>query len=716
MPGTVQNVNKRAKREDWESRPRKAVGGGKEYSLTSLPQATREALTIAHLNELSQQHEVSGTLKELAERNEQLQQAKIQEHQQRKESGAAKFAALNRNDPRRQRAKGREWLVTTVKEIAHKEGIGLQKAQELLANRINSGDLIIPDKFRCAIPRHNGVHHLTPASLQRWRTDLLNKGMWGLISGHGNRKGKTIIDSNEQLRQVVIGTMIEHPHITGKKIRDYIEAAYPELPLPGQRAVERWIGHWKQENAQLWTYMTNPDKWKNVYMAAVGDAHENIVRPNQLWELDSTPGDWLLEDGRHSVVGCIDMYSRRVKLFVSKSSTAAAVKQVLRRSILDWGVPERVRTDNGKDYVSESVVTLLKDLDIEQLICIPFASEEKGTIERFFRTMSHGILDLLEGFIGHNVAERKVIEARKSFAERIMKKGESVEVKLTSTALQQQLDEWVNHIYEMDGHGGLSGKTPREVWRNWTQPLRSISDERALDSLMADIGGIRTITKKGIQYNNHYYTDMEGLIMAHVGEPVQIRIDEQDMGRIAVHIDNQFLCWAINPELSGIELNEFATALKHGQKKNLAAQAKAHKEFTKGLKRDRVRTVIDYRKEQAGNIVDLPRSTVEYSTPALEQAGIAAGSMTTDPQQAQVDEALIAEIEAFNQPVSITESMDDQQKYQHWCRLEQRLQSGKELTEEDQQFHQMFRHSPAWKAQRMLAKEFGLSTLESAQA
>ena len=44
VPGTVQRVNKRAKREQWVSRPRKARGGGREYHLSSLPPETRAHL------------------------------------------------------------------------------------------------------------------------------------------------------------------------------------------------------------------------------------------------------------------------------------------------------------------------------------------------------------------------------------------------------------------------------------------------------------------------------------------------------------------------------------------------------------------------------------------------------------------------------------------------------------------------------------------------
>jgi len=45
MPGTVQAVNMRARREGWQGRKREGRGGGNEYHIDSLPEATRYALT-----------------------------------------------------------------------------------------------------------------------------------------------------------------------------------------------------------------------------------------------------------------------------------------------------------------------------------------------------------------------------------------------------------------------------------------------------------------------------------------------------------------------------------------------------------------------------------------------------------------------------------------------------------------------------------------------
>ncbi len=53
LPGTVQGVISRAKKEAWTSRPRKGRGGGQEYHISSLPLATRQAIIAKAVAELS---------------------------------------------------------------------------------------------------------------------------------------------------------------------------------------------------------------------------------------------------------------------------------------------------------------------------------------------------------------------------------------------------------------------------------------------------------------------------------------------------------------------------------------------------------------------------------------------------------------------------------------------------------------------------------------
>ncbi len=86
-------------------------------------------------------------------------------------------------------------------------------------------------------------------------------------------------------------------------------------------------------------------------------------------------------------------------------------------------MPQIIKTDNGADYVSKHISRIMAGLSIEQIKCPPFTPEAKPHVEGVLGTFSRDMLELLPGYIGHNVAQRKDIEDRKSFAERLFKKG-----------------------------------------------------------------------------------------------------------------------------------------------------------------------------------------------------------------------------------------------------------------------------------------------------
>ncbi len=56
----------------------------------------------------------------------------------------------------------------------------------------------------------------------------------------------------------------------------------------------------------------------------------------------------------------------------------------------------------------------------------------------------------------------------------------------------------------------------------------------------------------------------------------------------------------------------------------MGEQAAELKQYTKEVKKNPAQAIVDYRKSQSENVVDLPKRTEEYSTPALEATGEAA--------------------------------------------------------------------------------------------
>src|SRR6185312_14284615 len=105
-------------------------------------------------------------------------------------------------------------------------------------------------------------------------------------------------------------------------------------------------------------------------------------------------------------------------------------------------------------------------------------------------TMQRGLMRTLPGFVGHSVADRKVIEGRKSFAARLGEQAEDMfAVELTAAQLQQHLDDWCAHVYGAKPHAGLKGLTPFAAAATAGGSVRRIEDPRALDMLLAPAAG-----------------------------------------------------------------------------------------------------------------------------------------------------------------------------------------------------------------------------------
>ena len=558
-----------------------------------------------------------------------------------KSEAAAKWAALPPDSPKRARAKAREWLCFKVDEL-RREQPGLKQAAAIdgVCERVNAGELALPEHVAPWVPARTGAQSLTPNTLYRWTRAYAEQGRWGLTDGYGNRRGACAIEAEPALYRAVLGQMLRNPQATGRDLFAWLHTV-EGITVPPLRSVQRFREHWTRDNHQLWMLVTNPGKWKNHFQVAFGSQHEQIERLNQLWELDSTPGDWLLTDGRHTVVGCIDLWSRRLKLRVSRSSSGFAVGQCFRSAVLDWGVPETARTDNGADYVGDYFSGVLHDLEVTQELCIPFASEQKGTIERALKSVCYGLAKLLPGYIGHNVAEREAIRARETFAKRIMTPGELVSVELSAADLQSALDRWLEHIYHQDPHAGegMKGLAPVAKAASWTGSIRTV-EPRALDSLLAPLTGRPpTIQKKGIRWNHHWY--ISPLIAEFIGDPVLCRYDEADLGRLFVYRNSAFLCCAEAPELTGISRAEVAAVARATQNKAKAKHAAELRAIKKEVTENAAEAVLRHRAEAAGKLVAFPQPQTPYSTAALaagaQAAAAAAGPAPRVQTAAQAD-------------------------------------------------------------------------------
>lgn len=512
----------------------------------------------------------------------------------------------------------------------------------------------VEDYKRGAIPLHRSVYDLIPklsrATLTNWERSVKSQGTNALSDNYGKRRGDTAVDRQEELRDFIVAMLVEFPQASNRKIYEAaqgrIEMLGLDLELPSQATMDRWIAGWKRRNESLWLYHQNPDQWRGSRMVAFGDRYADIVRLNQLWELDSSPADLICEDGRYSLISCVDIFSRRMMLWVSRTSTAVAVASVLRRCLLDWGVPEVIKTDNGADYTSFHIQRVIRDLGATQDLCEPFSPWEKPAVERGFRTFAHDLVPLLPGFCGHNVAEREAIRARNSFANRLMKRG-TVDVPLTRDQLQAFCDQWVTGF-----NGRLHGTTGVAplVRVAEAKAVKRIADERLLDVLLSRPikGGTRVARKDvGLAVDGRSYIAPELLI----GQRYEVREDEADLGRVWVFDEaGAFVCVAVCPEVTGVSRQEIAVAAKTRQRATMTAGAKELRRIAKAQDvGDIAQEILTARERRAAKIVPFPTKEIDHESAGIEAAKQAVESLKPkkarplSPQERARQEELVNE-------------------------------------------------------------------------
>lgn len=747
-------IAKRAQRESW-TYTEEAVRGGKRriYAISTLPKSIQRAIkaheaqlrAVADANAKAAQCDAALQALEDAARAGHMAgaallaaeaQAKADRDLGRAAAGveiARRWPNLKKGQVARALArleivqKYRRWLAA-----GERRKHGNKEMNAFAAAYVETGGAGCSEETRAAVKKISG------RNFRRWVDGFTTEGLAALVDEKDGRAlaGHGKIEDQPELRTFVVGLLVETPHAKDTHIEQAISARFgdrlapvswtlaqvqreneraPEgaptlLASPERTAIHRFRERWIAENKSVYLALRNPDGWKNEQMLAFGYASEDAVKPNYRWELDSTPGDvLLLEPGaasgtaRYGVIGVVDVYTRRGRLLVSKTSKSAAIGSLVRRALIDWGRVERVKHDNGSDYCAQFLQAFFAAIGTEVELCAPFSGWQKPHVERFLKTFNHDLVELLPGYIGHNVAERKELEARASFGQRLFAKGGVLEVHMTAGDFQQFCDDWCDNVYAHNAHAGLDGDTPFNRAVQWPDPVARIEDERALDMLLAPLagtnsGGYFSLQKKGIRINKHDYIAPE-LGGYAVGDRFQVRQDVADAGRAFVFDDQgAFVCVAVCPELTGISPAEIAAAAKAVQRRAMREEKAALKRVAKAANvKDIAGEILRSRAAQAGKLKTLPARGPVHSTPALDAAGLAAraderpvaasSAVVIGGQlvQAGTVPARTAEVTRLPSPRPRSERSGEE-NYAEWCALRDAQARGEPISELDANF------------------------------
>jgi len=253
---------------------------------------------------------------------------------------------------------------------------------------------------------------------------------------------------------------------------------------------------------------------------------EKATRILQCVEIDETVADCFVVDeygipiGRPTLVLVVDVYSRIiVGVYVTfQKPSAPVVLQAIKMSILpkdtvisdvddiagDWpcyGIPESIRTDNIKHYLSDSFDEAMFDLQIEQEQSRVRKPKGKAAVERSFLTINQGLLNRLPGYV-------EKIESR----IRETKLDPQKAAVLTLEEFKAHLYRWIVNEHNYRQSAGLDKRRPIDVW-NESLAFHKPRNNRSLESLDVSLlptVKVRTIQDtKGIAFNTTQYTSVE---------------------------------------------------------------------------------------------------------------------------------------------------------------------------------------------------------------
>lgn len=607
-PGTKKGVLLLAARENWNdtssARQRVGRGGGAEYHFTLLPTLAQVDYTRRHM----------------------VVQLPVPTKQEKQAPDASMTArAQNERDARLA-------VVQAFEKFSRGLQLGYATRVQVFTDRYNTGMIEVADFVREAVPQ------LSKRSLARWQATKRD----GKINALGHdpakaRKGSGVVETanNGMLRSFILGLIAHQPFLSAYRVRDLCRSEFGDfimtvskgvetaIPMPPVRTFQHALKQLKEVHKVELTKLTNPDLYRSTLAPSGVGTLRHIKEPNQLWQIDASPVDALCVDGRHSIYACIDIATRRMIFQLSRTPRASAVALLIRKAILAWGAPAAIKTDNGSDFKARDTQRLFASLDIEAQVSHAYSPQEKGHIERGIGTFQHDVGPLLPGFVGHSVADRKAIESRKSFAQRLGESdADTFGVKLTAAQLAAHIDEWALVAYQHRVHAGLEAGTPFKAALAASATIRRV-DERALDLLLMPVAGgdgRRTVTKFGVRIDHYHYMTPNVL----PGINVFVRQDPADLGRAFVFAEDgaEFLCEAICPELRGIDPQAYVREQKALQKEIVEERSKPIRDEARRIAKGPalIERVLDVAKRDAPNVIELPKREEVHTTPQITAA------------------------------------------------------------------------------------------------
>ncbi|MFE3206276.1 Mu transposase C-terminal domain-containing protein [Embleya sp. NPDC059237] len=194
--------------------------------------------------------------------------------------------------------------------------------------------------------------------------------------------------------------------------------------------------------------------------------------------------------------------------------TRASVLAALRSAIVRTdpygpfgGLPEHVRFDRGRDFLSRTVTTALTALDADITVLPPYTPHLKGTVENLNHCVERMLFAALPG---HTPKQPRRRPDRTPAGPT-----------LSFRDFTEQLLAWVTWWNTEHHPAALNGRTPLQAWSADPTPLNDVPAADVWSFTLEDDARPRVITSHGVAFRNRDY--IADWMTGQAGREVRVR-------------------------------------------------------------------------------------------------------------------------------------------------------------------------------------------------
>lgn len=317
------------------------------------------------------------------------------------------------------------------------------------------------------------------------------------------------------------------------------------------------------------------------------------LNSNDIWVCDNHTFDVFVNDGEHEkpirvyLTAFQDVRSRKfMGWYVTLNPSSTATLIALRRGIEAYGIPRRILSDNGREFLTfdiggrgfrksrklskeeHEIPTILQNLDIEFTTAMVRNARAK-IIERAFLDVKNGFSKMFEGYTGGTIAERP---------ERLKKTGKDADNFTLLPEFIEYVDKYIEGIFNKHKHYGvgMDGRTPDQVYAACLMEQR-IATADQLNLMMLRNTRMQKVTRDGVYITlcgQKIPFNSQELNFYHINRKVYVRYNPDDLQEVRVYDEqDRFLCTAQQTDA----LSYFA------DKEELAEQIRENRKYMRAV-------------------------------------------------------------------------------------------------------------------------------------